>query len=286
MILESIFVVLLWLLFWSLGVNIITFYKENDEFSFSQIVKKIFHRNNGHKKFIKYIPILNLFQKDKKTWLYWFLEIWIALLFLGLYYALKDQGIAVLGFWMLTSWSLVLMSLYDILYYEIHLPLIIFSSVLLLIALGVWMFDWYALWWWLWLFLLFLFIYIISYFYVKYRYKVDQEWLWMGYLIMSPYIWTLLFVWVSSHNSEYLYFYVLFFLILTGAIGIIFFIIQNKVLKKKASFLNNNQMEENTLPLIPAMILATAIMLIFQDWLFELVMNIFDRFVGWLFPAI
>jgi hypothetical protein len=54
-------------------------------------------------------------------------------------------------------------------------------------------------------------------------------------------------------------------LILTGAIGIIFFIIQNKVLKKKASFLNNNQMEENTLPLIPAMILATAIMLIFQD---------------------
>ena len=286
MILESIFVVLLWLLFWSLGVNIITFYKENDEFSFSQIVKKIFYRNNGHKKYIKYIPILNLFQKDKKTWLYWFLEIWIALLFLGLYYALKDQGIAVLGFWMLTSWSLVLMSLYDILYYEIHLPLIIFSSVLLLIALGVWMFDWYALWWWLWLFLLFLFIYIISYFYVKYRYKVDQEWLWMGDLIISPYIWTLLFVWVSSHNSEYLYFYVLFFLILTGAIGIIFFIIQNRVLKKKASFLNNNQMEENTLPLIPAMILATAIMLIFQDWLFESVMNIFDRFVERIFPAI
>ena len=212
MILESIFVVLLWLLFWSLGVNIITFYKENDEFSFSQIVKKIFHRNNGHKKYIKYIPILNLFQKDKKTWLYWFLEIWMALLFLGLYYALKDQGITVLGFWMLTSWSLVLMSLYDILYYEIHLPLIIFSSILLLIALGTWMFDWYALWWWLWLFLLFLFIYIISYFYVKYRYKVDQEWLWMGDLIISPYIWTLLFVWVSSHNSEYLYFYVLFFL--------------------------------------------------------------------------
>jgi hypothetical protein len=101
---------------------------------------------------------------------------------------------------------------------------------------------------------------------------------------MSPYLGTLLFTGVLNYNAEYLSFYILFFLILTGIIGILFFIIQNKVFKKKADFLDNDEMEDNTLPLIPAMILSTVIMLVFQNPLYDWVIHFFDGFLERIFP--
>ena len=290
---ELAVIILLWLIFWSLGSILIIRYAKMETLSFSEIFRKSYcpkcKKPLSRKE---QIPLLSFCiqkwkcRQCKKTIsrLYLFLEIWTVVLFVLLYGFLHKQGRDVLGFWLLTGWSLFLMSLYDILYYEIHIPLLVFSSILLLIAFMVGIFDRYALWWGLWLFLLFLFIYVISYFYVKVKYKVNAEWLWLGDVIMSPYLGTLLFTGVSNYNAEYLFFYILFFLILTGIIGILFFIIQNKVLKKKADFLDNDEMEDNTLPLIPAMILSTVIMLVFQTSLYDWAIYLFDGFLERIFP--
>lgn len=94
----------------------------------------------------------------------------------------------------------------------------------------------------------------------------------MGDVLMSPYLGTLLFAGLSPElgNLDKVL-AILFFFILSGCIGILRYYIQNKKYGKKAHFLKH-KMADQSLPFVPAMILAVVLILIFQDTLFGLFM--------------
>ena len=60
----------------------------------------------------------------------------------------------------------------------------------------------------------------------------------------------------------------IFFLMISGAIGIIRYGLQNKLWNKKASFLTK-KMADQAVPFLPAMILGITIVLIAHDWIFK-----------------
>lgn len=93
----------------------------------------------------------------------------------------------------------------------------------------------------------------------------------MGDVLTAPYLGTLLFAglppsfWVLDKTLAILYFF-----ILSGTIGIVWYFLQNKFYGEKARFLKQ-KMADQSLPFLPAMILAVLIILIFQKpffWLF------------------
>ena len=59
-----------------------------------------------------------------------------------------------------------------------------------------------------------------------------------------------------------------FFLMISGAIGLVRYGFQNKLWNKKATFLTN-KMAEQSLPLLPAMILGMVVVLVAHEWLFK-----------------
>ena len=66
---------------------------------------------------------------------------------------------------------------------------------------------------------------------------------------------------------EELFCSVLIFFILTSVFGILVYIIQNVILNKKADFLSN-EMAEKSLPLVPSMVLALAVVILCHDMFF------------------
>lgn len=284
MIVWYLLVFLLWLMLWSLGAWFLINYAEDQNFTLTNLfkIRRCQNCKKSHSRKDQ-IPLLSFliqkwkcrYCKKRLSYIYPILELWTAFLFVFVYRYFIPQGFGITAFWMLTSWLLLLMAIYDILWYEIHIPLLMLAIVILLWALLCWLFPYSSLRWGLILFLVFFCIYRISYLYVWIKYKVKEEWLWLWDVFISPYIGTLLFIGISSSNKEFIYFYVLFFLIITSLIWILFFLLQNKIIKKKATFLENEEMQENTLPLIPAMIISTVIMLIFQSTMFDWILSFF-----------
>ena len=59
-----------------------------------------------------------------------------------------------------------------------------------------------------------------------------------------------------------------FFLVVSGAIGLVRYGFQNKLWNKKASFLTK-KMADQAVPFLPAMILGMVVVLIAHEWLFK-----------------
>lgn len=182
-------------------------------------------------------------------------------------------------FWMLTSWILLLVSLCDIIWYEINLPLVILWEILVLLSILFWLYDWSVLWWALVFFIVFVILYYWSLYYTKLKYNSEDEWVWMWDLIISPYLWALLYIWIWSTTMylEELFCSVLIFFILTSVFGIIVYLIQNIILNKKADFLSS-EMAERSLPLVPSMVLALAVVILCHDVFFAYLVEFWDSF--------
>lgn len=222
------------------------------------------------------VPLLSfLFQwgkcrycKKKISWLYPILEFGSAIIFWSIRRFFADVGLGTLLFWTITGRILWLLVVYDVLWFEVHIPLLIISSWILIFAMGYWIFPRYALWWGVIFVVFFWMLYWIAKFWVQIKYQENEEGLGAWDVILAPYLWTLLF---CGLPTEMLFIDKIlaaaFFLLFTWIIGLLRFLIQNKSYDKKAHFLKH-RMANNSLPLVPAMILAVVIILIFQEYLF------------------
>lgn len=222
------------------------------------------------------VPLLSfLFQwgkcrycKKKISWLYPILEFGSAIIFWSIRRFFADVGLGTLLFWTITGRILWLLVVYDVLWFEVHIPLLIIASWILIFAMGYGIFPRYALWWGLIFVVFFWILYWIAKFWVQIKYQENEEGLGAWDVILAPYLWTLLF---CGLPTEMLFIDKIlaaaFFLLFTWIIGLLRFLIQNKNYGKKAHFLKHH-MANNSLPLVPAMILAVVIILIFQEYLF------------------
>ena len=222
------------------------------------------------------VPLLSfLFQwgkcrycKKKISWLYPILEFGSAIIFWSIRRFFADAWLGTVLFWTITGRILWLLVVYDVLWFEVHIPLLIIASWILIFAMGYWNFPRYALWWGVIFVVFFWMLYWIAKFWVQIKYQENEEGLGAWDVILAPYLWTLLF---CGLPTEMLFIDKIlaaaFFLIFTWIIGLLRFLIQNKNYGKKAHFLKHH-MANNSLPLVPAMILAVVIILIFQEYLF------------------
>lgn len=134
------------------------------------------------------IPLLSYFFQwgkcrycgAKISWIYPLLEMLSAWIFLWTYIWLQDFWTGFVIFWIVTNRLLLLLLIYDIQKYELHMS----TRTLLLTTVIVWniIFPHGNLWNALFASVLFigafLFIYIFSKRYVKIRFKIKQEWFW------------------------------------------------------------------------------------------------------------
>lgn len=222
------------------------------------------------------IPLLSfVFQKGrcryckkKISWLYPILELGSALIFAGTWRYVAEQGLGAVLFWTMSVWMLWLMIVYDILWYEIHLPLLLGVNLILFVAIAMGFFPWSSLRWGFFFLIFFILLYWFAKWRVAIRYQVKEEGIWMGDVLTAPYLGTLLFAWLpASFGNLDKTLAVLYFFVLSGIIGMLWFFLQNKCYGKKARFLKQ-KMADQSLPFLPAMILAVFVILIFQKSLF------------------
>ena len=278
----------LWIILWSLWSLILAIHENVEIIKWTEILKLpkcLKCKKKLNRKC--FLPIIGfLFQKNKCQTcntrilvIKPILEVMTAFLFCIICYYTSELGFFHMIFWMLTSWILLLVSLCDIIWYEINLPSVILWEILVLLSILFWLYDWSVLWWALVFFIVFVILYYWSLYYTKLKYNSEDEWVWMWDLIISPYLWALLYIWIWSTTMylEELFCSVLIFFILTSVFGIIVYLIQNIILNKKADFLSS-EMAERSLPLVPSMVLALAVVILCHDVFFAYLVEFWDSF--------
>ena len=200
--------------------------------------------------------------KKKISRLYPILELGSALIFWGVWYYFSDVGMGPVVFWTITGRMLWLLLIYDVLRYEVHLPLLLIISGVLILALWCWLFSRQALRGGVSFLLIFLLLYRLAKQRVKAKYHNNEEGIGMGDVLIAPYL---------GNRGDVLQGVglILIFFVLSGSIGIFRFILQNKIFRKKADFLSP-KMTEQSVPFLPAMISAVAFILLFQNALSSL----------------
>lgn len=273
--------VLLGLIFWSFGSVILSRWGESS--SLEQASSILRGRSAcPHCKHRLYardlIPLVSfLIQGGKCRYchkpisrLYPILELWSGLIFWLLYWNVSHQGLDLLIFWTISSWILRLLVVYDVLWYEVHIPLVIAGVVVLIWWLMLDLFPLSILWW----AVVFLSFFILMYWsakrLVQVKYQLKEEWIWFGDVIIAPYLGALLYAGLPiSMGTLDRTLVFLFFLTISWGIGILRYLIQNKYYQSKASFLSP-KMADQAVPFLPAMILGVAIMIVYHNSLFSL----------------
>ena len=286
MILKLCIYCILWIVMWSLWSLILAIYENTESIEWSSFLK--FPQCLKCKKKLNrkcFLPIFWLFfQKNKCNFckkriciIKPILEILTAILFCLIWYYCGELHTLTMCFWMLTSRILLLVSTCDIVRYEVHIPLIIFWVLLVILMLVFWIYERSILWWAVVFFLVFLVLYYGWLFYTKIKYNIEEEWVWMWDLLISPYLGALLYMWIwsSSMYTEELFCSVLLFFIFTSIFWFLVYLIQNVLLDKKADFLSN-EMAEKSLPLVPSMVLALLVVIIWHKVFFDYLINFWD----------
>lgn len=219
------------------------------------------------------VPVLSFFFQwgkcrychKKISRLYPILEIWSALIFgLVTWYLGADASLGSIIFWCGQGRILWLLLVYDVLWYEVHIPLVLLWGGLSIFAMFLGLIPRASLMGGVSFLIFFLLMYLFARGLVQLKYGVKEEGLWMGDVIIAPFLGTLFFGALPSDLiiiDQVMLF--LFFLTLSGFIGIIWYIIQNKLLSHKPSFLPK-AMAQQGVPFLPAMILAVVIIIVFQ----------------------
>jgi prepilin signal peptidase PulO-like enzyme (type II secretory pathway) len=282
MALGLIISIFFWLIFWSFW-SVILSRRANSQ-SIEQSLSIVFWRSEcpNCKTTLQpwdLIPLVSFliqwwkcrYCKKKISWFYPILELWSALIFWLVWRFLNGQWTAVVLFWMSTWWILWLMVIHSILWYEIHLPLLFFWFAIVIISIRNWMYEQDVLWWGFALFFVFLILYYMAKWIVKFRYHVSEDWMWIWDILMSPYLWTLLFIWIGSwYGTLDRILAILFFLIFSGIVWIIRYFLQTKSQRKRAYRFMNAKIANKSLPLLPSMVISVFVIIIFKETLFWL----------------
>lgn len=277
---------ILWIVMWSIWSLILALHENIETFNLTTLF--VLPKCQKCKKKINwesFLPIVWIFFHKKKCLFCKrrsyittpILEILTAILFCLIRYWSNNLDLATTLFWMVTGWILLLISICDAIRYEVNIPLIVFWEILTLLYMAFWIFEWNNLWGAAVFALIFILLYYGALYYTKLKYHSDEEWVWMWDLIISPYLWVLLYIWVTTSYMEELFCAVLIFFILTSIFWMLFYLIQNIILWKKADFLSN-KMADKSLPLVPSMVLALVVVILWHEMFFNTLTNLWDAF--------
>ena len=180
------------------------------------------------------------------------LELLCAWIFVVTYFLLKDFWIERLVFWLLMNRFLILLLIYDLKKYELHM-------IVRILLMTLWILtninvsggnDWNLLMSTIIFGVTFLLIYFFAKRYVKMRFKKNEEWFGEGDVFLAVSIWTLFPIILSFHHLPFslmiLVNVLILFVLMSSIIGLIRAWLQYLVTKKASKII----------PFFPAMIIA------------------------------
>lgn len=271
-------ILFLWLIFWSLGSVVMTRFADSVTrtklhgfcFGYSKCphCKQKLHARN-------LIPVVSYlvqggkceYCKKKISRIYPVLEVVSAGIFVATYFLLKDFWTLILVFWLLTNRLLVLLLVYDLRKYELHMPiwwLLVVTWILATLFIPEWNLR-YAFLSGIVFGLLFTAIYFFARRYTKIRFKKIGDWFGAGDIYLAVTIWIfipfiLTLSWVVF--SWWMLANVLIMFILLNSIiwlvqaGLQYLFHRLGILDFKLGKKNFSSSSINIIPFFPAMIIA------------------------------
>lgn len=290
----SIFIFVVWLIFWSFGSVLITRLSSN-KFDKKEIKSVVlwFSYCPQCKKRLKPKNLFPLLSYIIQNWqcdnchkkispFYFIIELLSWLVFLLTYLLFPHPNYFILWFRLFTNRILLLIMIYDFVEYELHIPVLIIGLIISLLPQFlniVWDYN-IAFWWSIWLFVTFLSIYYLSKLYVKYRYKKDFEWIGFWDVILAFFIWTLFpFIFQFnglSFNITNLIELILIYVLLSSLIWIVIRVIK-LLIKHSSNGLKNitkhlNISWQYIIPFLPAMIITYRILLFKASFILKILL--------------
>ncbi len=262
-----IVMIFLWLIFGSLGSVVMT--RFSDGVTRAKLRGFFFGRsecpNCKHKLAARnLVPVVSYlvqwgkceYCKKKISRIYPVLELLCAGVCVVTYFLLKDFWIEALVFWLLMNRFFVLLLVYDLQKYELHMILRV-----LLMALGIVAninisggSDWNALMSAIMFGVIFLFFYLFAKRYVHMRFKKHEEWFGQGDVFLAVSIWILFPIILSFHHLSFSFMLLakvlILFVLMSSIIGLVRAWLQYLITKKVSKII----------PFFPAMIIAFRIL--------------------------
>ena len=290
----SIFIFIIWLIFWSFGSVLLTRLSSNrfDKKEIQSILIWFSHCPKCKKRLKpqNLFPLLSYIIQNWKcdhcgkkiSSFYFIIELLSWLVFLLTYLLLPHPTYFILWFRLLTNRTLLLIIIYDFTSYELHVPILIVGLIISLLPQfvnAIWDYK-IAFWWSISLFIIFLAIYYLSKLYVKYRYKKNFEWIWFGDVILAFFIWTLFPFIFQLNNISFniwnLIEIILAFVLISSIIWILIRAI--KLLTNVSSHWHKSIIKalkiswQHIIPFLPAMIITYRIMLFQSSFILKILL--------------
>jgi prepilin signal peptidase PulO-like enzyme (type II secretory pathway) len=262
-----ILMLFLWLIFGSLGSVMMT--RFSDGITLKKLRGFFFGRSEcPHCKHVlqakHLIPVVSYlvqwgkcaYCKKKISRIYPVLELLCAWIFVVTYFLLKDFWIERLIFWLLMNRFLILLLIYDLQKYELHMVLrVLFMALGIVANINVsGGNDWNALMSAIMFGVTFLLIYFFAKRYVHMRFKKNEEWFGQGDVFLAVSIWILFPIILSFHHLPFslmmLVNVLILFILMSSIIGLIRAWLHYLITKKTTKII----------PFFPAMIIAFRIL--------------------------
>jgi len=269
-----ILMIFLWLIFWSLGSVVMT--RFSDWITRVKLRGFFFGRSQCPEckhilKAKNLVPVVSYlvqwgkcaYCKKKISRIYPVLELLCAGIFVATYFLLQDFWIETLVFWLLMNRLLVLLLVYDLQKYELHMVLRILLTTLGIVANinisggsdGNFLISTIMFW------VTFLLIYLFAKRYVHMRFKKHEEWFGQGDVFLAVTIWLLFPIIFSFQHLSFSLMMIaktlILFVILSSIIGLLRAWLQylfSKILLNSEFWILNSKL--NIIPFFPAMIIA------------------------------
>lgn len=277
----SILLFVLWAIFWSFGSVLLLRLSKNISFS---LLRSIFIGRSQcpHCKKIlsakELIPIASFFIQKRKciacknpiSWMYPWLELLSWLVFVWTYLLIPYESTGELIYWIALNRMLLLLVIYDLFTYELHVVMRAFALIIALVPQFFWLGDWkiamFGLLFFWWIFLL---LYAASTYYVRTVRKQDGEGMWEWDIFLAGLLWTLLPYIFLYHNIPIslgnIVIIFLLFIIISSSIGIVFYFFIKRFPKPSGLHLPSA-----AIPFIPALIIGYWVLLVFGDYFISL----------------
>ncbi len=277
----SVWLFILWIIFWSFGSVLLLRLSKNINFS---ILRSLFigrsqcphcQKKLGAKELV---PIVSFFLQKKKciscknpiSWMYPWLELLSWLVFVCTYLFIPYESTGELIYRIVINWTLLLLFIYDLFTYELHVVMRAFALITALLPQFFGLGDrkiavfWLLFFWWV-----FLLLYAASTYYVRNVRKQVWEWMWEWDIFLAWLLWVLLPYIFSYHNIPIslanIVVIFLLFIVISSSIWIVFYFFIKRFPKPSGLHLPSSAM-----PFIPALILWYWVLLIFWDYFISL----------------
>ena len=235
------------------------------------------------------------------SWFYPFLEITTVLIFLIIFYICLNNWIPGHNIWllegyiytifiMISAWLLWIILLYDIKTYELHITATVFLAIITLIFTLTFWTNKLEILLWIWIFtIVFMLIYYLWILVATLKFWKKSEWFWLWDVIIAPILGAWLVFFKQPDGISDWNYLIGFFIILFSVVALFYFLIDfiiRRICFKWKNKTNKKSFLWNTwIPLIPSMVIAFIIEIIFWNqlvYLWDLYWDyLFNLFLIW-----